>query len=221
MKKIGIVGWSTGDNSFGVTKPYLEHIREFGTPIILSPDTFIPELDLVILPGGKDITNSGGYSFWNSAGEAFLEYFDNNTLPKYIEASTPIYGTCRGFQTLLNHFGVPLIQNIFWSHGYSKDESDIEEHKVFIAQRLHHLKGLKHYKNQNYKYIETGSWHHQCAMIDDVERCGHFNIIGSTEDKVVEFIEHKHLPIAGAQTHVERDYNLISTYLIKKLLKID
>lgn len=220
MKKIGIVGWSTGDNSFGVSKPYLEHIKQYGTPIILSPDTFLPDLDLVILPGGKDIINSGGYSFWNSGGEPFLEYFDKNTLPLYIEAKTPIYGTCRGFQSLLNHFGIPLIQDINWDHGYSKDESDIDEHIVFLHNSLNNLKGVKSHKNQHYRFVETGSWHHQCAMEMDVVKCADLRILGTTKDGVVEFFEHKTLPIAGAQTHVERDHNCVSEFLISKLLKL-
>ena len=37
MKKIGIVGWKTGDNSFGVTVPYIDWLSNFGTVHILSP----------------------------------------------------------------------------------------------------------------------------------------------------------------------------------------
>lgn len=56
MKKtIGIVGWSTGDQSFGTSKQYLEHLKDFGTVVILGPDSHIKGLDLVFLPGGKDV----------------------------------------------------------------------------------------------------------------------------------------------------------------------
>ena len=52
-KKIGIVGWSTGESSFGVTKPYLQYLSSFGQVEILTPSKYIREdLDLIVLPGG-------------------------------------------------------------------------------------------------------------------------------------------------------------------------
>ena len=58
MKKIiGIVGWNTGDNSFGVTKPYIDWLSNFGIVRILSPQNGIDDsIDLLVLPGGLDIT---------------------------------------------------------------------------------------------------------------------------------------------------------------------
>ena len=100
---IGIPGWLTGPNSFGVTISYLEFIREIGATDIrvLHPDSPIfKDLDLLILPGGPDI-NPVRYnaqpSLYTDKPDPIREWFDVRKLPKYIELNIPIFGICRGF----------------------------------------------------------------------------------------------------------------------------
>ena len=100
QKKIGIVGWNVGDNTFGVGKNYLTWISKFGAPIILTPhNREIENLDLLILPGGADI-NPWTYGeiphFNTGTPNVMLEYFDATMLPQYIESGIPIFATCRG-----------------------------------------------------------------------------------------------------------------------------
>lgn len=210
-KTIGIVGWSTGDASFGVSKPYLEYFKMFSdNVIVLTPNSFIPNLDLLVLPGGKDVLWGGGgdYSFYNSDAERFLEHFDKYTLPKYIEAQTPIYGICRGMQTLVRHFGGILEQNLGSDHGYSKDTDDLKANK---------LRYEKNYELLSKATTFVGSWHHQgCAIYNLPEE---FDLVASTGG-IVEFARHKTLPIIIEQSHPERNFAEIETIFIKELLKI-
>ena len=52
MKKIIIPGWSTGDSSWGVTKPYLDFFSNYGQVDIITPRKGIVEADLLVIPGG-------------------------------------------------------------------------------------------------------------------------------------------------------------------------
>jgi gamma-glutamyl-gamma-aminobutyrate hydrolase PuuD len=225
-KTIGIVGWSTGAESIGVSKPYLEHLKHYGDVVILTPNAFIPTLDLLVLPGGKDVVNGGKgeFSYYNSDAERFLEHFDHFTLPKYIDAGIPIWGTCRGFQTLCKHFGLAIEQDLIY-HITSKDNEDGKANDVFIPNEKFH-RMLPHTKSKR-PYYEVGSWHHQGVLVREFndDNC-QLEIIGVSNDKlgeenVVEFMKHKTLPICGAQGHIERDYNQLGTFLFESLLNIE
>lgn len=209
--------YSTGDNSVGISKAYAEFAKTFGDLIILSPNSFV-KVDLLILPGGKDLIDGGAgdYSFYNSDGERFLEHFDRNTLPKYIEAGIPIYGICRGFQSLMKHFGVPLIQDIYWNHGLSKDTADLKAHKVKYTIQA------RDYINIDKAPKEMGSWHHQGVFVKDIPES--MTVISYADDSpminncLVEHFIHNNLPIAGTQSHPERSFNSVDFNLINRLL---
>ena len=51
-KRIGIVGWNTGDNSFGAGKAYMKYAKKFGIPHIIVPEDTVAPVDIVIMPGG-------------------------------------------------------------------------------------------------------------------------------------------------------------------------
>jgi len=220
-KLIGLPIWNQGENSVGATKPYLEYLNRFGSVVLLGPDTFIPELDLLVLPGGKDVFNGNKeeFSYMNSDNERFLEWFDANTLPKYIQSKTPIYGICRGAQAIFRHFGMPLVQNIWWDHGYSKDESDLKAHSInyYGAFRAE-------LKSNGYldlpKQIE--SFHHQGLLANNIS--SEFEILATDGYdpegyRIVEFARHKSLPIIAQQGHPERSWGVLPEYLINSLLK--
>lgn len=211
-KLIGIVGWSTGAESLGVSKPYLEYFKSYSDNlIILTPNSVVENLDLLVIPGGKDIVNSGGgdFSFWNSDAERFLEHFDRYTLPKYIEMKTPIYGICRGMQTIIRHFGGKLIQNISEEHKNSKDTEDTKVNKLIYTEK---------YKSLSKDTIFVGSWHHQACDIKDLPR--EFDLIAHC-DNLVEFAKHKTLPIIIEQSHPERNWEDIERIFINTLLEIN
>jgi gamma-glutamyl-gamma-aminobutyrate hydrolase PuuD len=220
-KIIGLPIWNQGETSVGATKAYLEYLKQFGDVILLTPNAFIPEIDLLVLPGGKDVMGGGDgdYSFYNSDGERFLEHFDKYTLPKYIENGTPIFGICRGFQAILKYFNIPLVQDIKWDHGYSTDETKTEENKLIIPQKFQGLaQGT----------TKVGSWHHQCLSIQEAKNNANyqnnFETIAYTHDNkngslgCVEYMKHLTLPISGCQTHPERNYNMLEYNMINELL---
>lgn len=222
--KIGIVGWSTGDNSFGSTKPYMQYLSYFGKVRILGPSNDIDEdLDLVIMPGGKD-TLPARYGqvpgYYNSDPDQFKEHFSMVNLQQYIDAGIPIFGICLGFQMLCTHFGAELTQNInVDSHGYSDEKTagrgELVNDLIFSSKFLPLEARLK--KDHDLKKIKVCSLHHQAVMEEDMS--DDLEIIAKTKDDIVEFMRHRTLPIAGCQNHPEEDYNPLSWYMIEALIK--
>lgn len=235
MKKrplIGIVAWSTGENSFGVTKPYLNHLSHFGDTIILTPQRgIVDNLDLIVLPGGKDMASvkyGAVPGYYNSDPDQYKEFFVENNLQQYIDAGVPIWGTCLGFQQLGVFFGSIMCQNIdLFSHGhsevYGKGREDLVNDLVFTPEFLLLESKLlaKINKNKTHKSkkskIQVCSLHHQAIYDEDLS--DELDLIAKTDDGIVECFKHKTLPIAAGQFHVEEDGNILANYLISELLK--
>lgn len=217
-KKIGIPGWNIAENSFGVTKAYLEFISYFGTPIILTPhEGFRKDIDLLILPGGKDIDTSRYNAipgFYTGDSNQILEYFDKHVLPDYINSETPIFGICRGFQSLNVIFNGSLTQH--YIHAYSKDRDELV-HKLDLVDDLIAITTTNKSGSKSIcKTIETNSMHHQCVFDHNLGD----NLIPTLKhsDGVIEGIRHKSLPIFGVQYHPEELYDKYSVATIKYLL---
>lgn len=224
--KIGIIGWSQGELSFGVSKSYLHYLNFFGDVRILTPKIGIDEdLDLVIMPGGRDTlpTNYGAVpGYFNSDPDMYKEHFAKINLPQYIDAGIPVFGICLGFQQIAVHFGGKLLQNIDLSeHGYSLDDNKEERGKLVnelaFAPDYIILEAQLLAKNKN-KKIKTCSLHHQAVSKVDLPE--QLDLIAYTKnDNIVEAFKHKTLPISGVQFHPEEDFNLLGRYLIMDLLK--
>jgi putative glutamine amidotransferase len=216
---VGIPLYNCGDSTAGCAKTYMEFAKQFGTVILLSPDTFISELDLLILPGGKDIANGNkeNFSYYNSDNERFLEWFDANTLPKYIENNTPILGICRGMQAIVKQFNMPLVQNIWWDHGYSSDEKDVKAHKIHYTDYCKVLVG-----NRNILNKTCESFHHQ-GLLEKNLNTDEFHLLAVSDEQnsnynIVEYMMHKTLPIVGIQGHPERSNAELPVFLVNMLL---
>ena len=95
-KKIGLPFWKTGDNSIGATLAYITFAEQFGEVIpLMTQHTIRTDLDLLILPGGPDISpmmydEMPGYN--TSKPDLQKDYFDKIYLPQYIGAKVPIFG---------------------------------------------------------------------------------------------------------------------------------
>lgn len=211
MLKIGIVGQDQPDSKFGVNENYLEWITYFGHPVIITPisaDDYIDlyDIDALVLPGGADVnpsryTSNLGYK--NGNPNVFLEYFDTQILPRCI-GLYPIFGICRGLQTLNVHFGGTLHQHLY-GHKYSISETD-EAHKVIL-------------NNDKNKKMGVNSFHHQ-----GIDRLADgFTALAVSDDhnKVIEAIINEELSIAAVQWHPERLDDKYSVDLFNRIIDGD
>jgi len=206
MKRIGIVAWKVGENSFGVTIPYLEYLQRFGSPEFILPWQPIDEtLDLVVLSGGPDVDPLRYGEFpglYTSRSDPHKEYFDKVLLPLYIDAGVPIFGICRGMQSLAIHFGGRLHQNMY--HETSHPDKRFEKvHNLQINERIAMKLGIIS-KTKNSKKYEVNSLHHQILDVKTIPDS--LKVIATYPACPwggIEAIAHRELPIAGVQYHPE------------------
>ena len=215
MKKIGIVGWKTGENSFGVTVPYIDWLSNFGIVHILSPQKGIVEdLDLLVLPGGADIApQSFGEvpGFHTSNTDVMKQYFFDNNLDQYLKNNTPIFGICLGFQQLCVKFGGKLEQHYPFNYS-SKGRHDKVDTLVFEQQMYDIV--LK--SSLPVKY-EVNSLHHQGCFSLPIP----FNVLAREKVdgniEIARFTEN----VYGVQYHPEEINDGISEVIIKQLLNLE
>lgn len=124
----------------------------------------------IILTGGNSLVKYGGNAPERDATDAVL-------IQLAIEYKIPLYGFCRGMQSILDHFGVVL--------------QDIDHH---VAVR-HEVK----IKNE---ILKVNSFHNQGTKMINEE----FSVLAVAEDGVIEAIRHQHLPIVATMWHPEREY---------------
>lgn len=218
--KVGVVGWdiAVGNNtpSIGVTFPYLAWAKYMGGSVkILSYDDIDKDVDVVVLPGGADV-NPLRYGqpveLFTGKANQFLETFDTLILPEYIKMGKPIFGICRGMQSLCVHFGGSMIQNLIF-HATSKDANDTQAHELYYTPDNGNIK--KKLKEK------IGSWHHQ-----GVSDSGSLTTLYMSEEMtgintsyIIEAVKHPEAPIAAVQWHPERCYDEISTSLFNSLIQ--
>ena len=215
MKKIGIVGWKTGENSFGVSVPYIDWLSNFGIVHILSPQKGIVEdLDLLVLPGGADIApQSFGEvpGFHTSNTDVMKQYFFDNNLDQYLTNNTPIFGICLGFQQLCVKFGGKLEQHYPFNYS-SKGRHDKVDTLAFEQQMYDIV--LKSSIPTKY---EVNSLHHQgCFSLPNP-----FNVLAREKVdgniEIARFAEN----VYGVQYHPEEINDGISEVIIRQLLNLE
>lgn len=217
MIKIGIPLWKIGDNSFGSTINYINFASRFGNVIPLMYDEPARnDLNLLLLPGGLDI-NPLRYNekpgFYTSKSDLYKEYFDEMVLPDYINQGTPIFGICRGLQTLGVTFNGKLVQHMY--HETNSDDDGYKSmHKVEIIQ---HLPKLNINKNT---IFDVNSRHHQVIRENTMDK--NMVVIGRYHGKkyqnTIEAIAHKELAIAAVQWHPEDNYSSFVDLVINHLI---
>jgi putative glutamine amidotransferase len=213
-KKILIPGWAVGDNSWGVTKPYLHYFSKFGQVDILSPRKDIVNCDLLVLPGGLDVSPfnyDGVPGFMTSNTDVYKQYFMDRNLIEYVMEGIPIFGICLGMQQLAVKFGYPMEQHV--NLYYSNPRTETKEELV-VSPRLvdsMHIKGLK-----------VNSLHHQVVDSASILTENHKDFISIAISKTygnIEAMAHKNFQIAGVQWHPEEIEDQFSEILINKLLE--
>lgn len=203
--RVGIVGWKTGENSFGITVPYFNFVRKFGEVVVLSPRQIDSSLDLLILPGGPDISPhiyGQEPNLLNSNPDLLREDFFLNCLQTYINNGIPIFGICLGMQQLNVHFGGTLTQHRNCVYSTSGRDQLVEQ-LVFLDDTI--------------KFpVKVNSLHHQYVMPKNLSE--QFDIIATSKEAGnIEAFQHNSLPIAGVQWHPEEIFEHISTQLINSI----
>lgn len=218
---IGIPGWILKSEYFGVPLSYIRYASYWGIPRIIGieEDYVDKDIDLLIIPGGADV-NPVRYGktpyYLTSNPDVIKEHFDLHILPLYIKNETPIFGICRGIQTLAVHFGATLVQHI--NHPYSKTRDDLA-HAITLEDT--DFKSRYIAENGN-KKIEVNSLHHQCVSAFDFPE--ELEIIGTYQDKsvkesTIEVIKHKYYPIYGVQYHPEElGEDPLGDFIVRELL---
>ena len=138
----------------------------------------------IVLTGGNSLTKYGGDAPERDAT-------DKRLIDIAIAQGIPLYGLCRGMQSILDYFGETLI--------------NVDGH---VAKR-HKISG---------DIIgDVNSYHNQACIMLQKESV--FRISAKSKDEVIEAIYHKNLPIVANMWHPEREINLKKTDIerVKKL----
>jgi putative glutamine amidotransferase len=222
---IGIPGWKTGENSFGVTLPYLEFFSDYGIVKILTLSEKVDNsIDLLVIPGGADIDprRYGAIpSFKTSKPDLIKEYFDTNILPKYIENGTPVFGICRGLQSIAVMYGAQLIQHITHHETNEITDRSAGVHNLILIHNDFKERFKRECFSGKEPILKVNSMHHQCVSSVEIPEC--LDILGVSKGKSssssIEVIRHSELPIAAVQYHPEEmGFELVSDYLIQNLI---
>lgn len=234
-KVIGIPGYKQQDsNGFGVGNHYLNLASNYGNPRIIMPwEEHVP-VDLLILPGGLDL-NPTAYgqlpSFYTSNQDVFKQFFYDNRLSNYINAGTPVFGICLGFQQLVAYFGGELTQNMPY-HRQSPGRQ-VKGHPIYFTDNVQVL-GYDYLKPN--KSIEVNSHHHQGVLVKNApleltplavapnEEYGDEKL-NPNEIKfphnILEAFIHRDMKVGGVQYHPEEWSDYLSDSIIKHLLNVE
>jgi putative glutamine amidotransferase len=149
------------------------------------------DLDLLVLPGGADV-NPLRYNeppgFYTDKPDIVKEYFDVFVLPKYIEQRTPIFGICRGAQTIAISFGCSLLQHMYHETNTSDDPYK-GVHSLLVADKS--------------KKIKVNSRHHQSIRRPKDDSLVKVIATHSNNGGHIEAIRIQGYPIAAVQFHPE------------------
>lgn len=202
--RIGIVG-QLSDEIWGVRENYMAFVEKQGNPVVIFPTANVDfhrtyQLDALVLPGGADIAPNR-YAWLPSifAGHPnpFLEYFDTEILPSLI-GRIPIFGICRGLQTINVALGGTLFQHL-WTHPKSKHYQD----------KVHEVRPI----DEGEKF-GVNSYHHQA-----IKTLGDSLVIEATApDGVIEAISDWKRRIFAVQWHPERLLDDYSAEAFKRIL---
>ncbi len=126
----------------------------------------------IVLAGGNSLSAYGGNAPERDA-------MDEIVIQIAIQKHIPIYGFCRGMQSILSFFGNDLI--------------NVKGHAA-----------VRHLVNGTEGVFETNSYHNQaCVKLNN----NNLKIMMCSEDGVIEMICHRELPIIGTMWHPEREKN--------------
>lgn len=203
---IAIVSQVTDDKYLGIKLQYAKYFqnkfdaRIIPLPLLMTQEyftDFAPFIDLLVLGGGADISPDRykqAKRFTTQTPDYYLEEFDRNILHLAVYKKIPIFGICRGFQTLNVFFGGELTQSLV-NHPTSLSRG-APAHPVFFL------------RNKLLQQDSVNSLHHQGIkekqLANTLEPLAYFSEDTSGKSiSLIEAFKHKTLPIAGVQWHPE------------------
>lgn len=133
---------------------------------------FTPDVAGLLLTGGNDLAAYGGGAPERDAAEALL-------VDLALARGTPVLGVCRGMQTILHRFGVPLLR----LEGHVATGHDL----VFQGEKR-----------------RVNSYHGMGAQAADVAAVPGLRVDAVASDGVAEAVTHEVLGCAGLMWHPER-----------------
>lgn len=231
---IGLVMSKQGDTTFGCNNAYVAYFAKFGDILPINPlsDVIYDELDLLVLPGGADISPAmydTTPSLLCHKPNLVLDHFDRVHLPQYIEMEIPIFGICRGFQAINVAFGGKLEQHMAQNFSTKWRGEKVDKIK-FTAECPIKMGKRAYYHFSDKDAYETNSIHHQgipgiCYKnAPFAARKGYLGegLVPIAYNKGfhnVEAIMHEDLPIIGVQWHPEEMNCEFSNKIISSLLE--
>ncbi len=202
MKKVGISSRIVENVEYKETRDVISHKwGEFLEQIDLIPiqipnslkllHKFLEhiKLDGIILSGGGNV---GDFPKRDKTENELLEYGIQNKIP--------ILGVCRGLQIINEFFGGKIIKN-------GSNKHVLKNHQILLEDK---------FKDIFSKYIEVNSFHNNIIIENEVgEKLQRFAT--DIEDKTIEGLYHKELPIIGVMWHPERKQDDFNRKLVKDL----
>ena len=179
-------------------KTYSEAVSNAGgIPLIVGDDSNLEELadraDGLYLTGGNDVdpTWYQGCSDYCEEADPWRDHLENRLIHLFMERKKPIFGICRGMQQINVTLGGSLFEDI--GHRLNL------EHPFEVPHTVHAKPNSKLHRWYGEEFT-VNSFHHQAInqLGDGLE------VVAWTEDRIVEAVAHKSLPIFGVQWHPER-----------------
>lgn len=177
------------------TANYEAALRSFrvNTQTVLSTGE-LQTYDLLILPGGGDITPAffGQKNKGSGNIDTELDILQIQALDLFVRLKKPVLGICKGMQLINVFFGGNIRQHLptASSHAY-RDQDQYHSTHALPGSTLHRLYG---------ECFTVNSAHHQGIDVPGRQ----LEITQTAPDGVAEGIEHSALPILGVQWHPER-----------------
>lgn len=139
----------------------------------------------IILVGGNSLVKYGGNATERDETDAAL-------IADAVKSGIPLYGFCRGMQSILDYFGNEIV--------------NVNGHVA-----------VRHRVSGNEESAEVNSYHNQgCLELIDQS----LEVVLRADDGVIEKIKHWELPIIGTMWHPEREFPFRETdiNLVKTLM---
>ncbi len=209
MKPVILLTHKYSDNHWGLGRSYCVEsnycralIRAGATPIMTAggdPGELAQIADAVLFTGGKDIEPQryGESNTFNIVSDSELDEMVLSLFPAFPQAKKPIFGICRGIQTINVAMGGTLYQHVPGQVTLSAHKQVYEDG---ISRHMMHSVPGSFIDKLFGPEFETNSYHHQAVKVPGPG----LKVAAMTDEGVIEAIEHETLPIAAVQWHPER-----------------